>query len=79
MRDLDTARDPVTCLPPCPDIPGMDPTYDTTARPISTGIFGTGNRSFGSNETYIIYEAPGSVELKGTLEDRAPIGGTAIQ
>lgn len=53
--------------------------YDTTARPQSVGLFGTGNRSFGSNETNIIYEAEGSVELKGTPTDRRPPGGTPIQ
>jgi hypothetical protein len=61
------------------NIPGLPPMYDTTARPISTGGLGTGNRSFGSNETYAIYEATGSVELRGTPNDRVPHGGSAIQ
>src|ERR1044072_8717076 len=30
--------------------------YDTTANPKSRGAFGTGNRSFGSNETQIIFQ-----------------------
>jgi type IV pilus assembly protein PilA len=29
--------------------------FDTTAAPQSTGTFGTGNRDFYSNETYVIY------------------------
>jgi prepilin-type N-terminal cleavage/methylation domain-containing protein len=32
--------------------------FDTTARPQSSGTFGTGNRDFYSNETYVIYGAP---------------------
>ena len=61
------------------NIPGMEPKYDTTARPISTGGYGTGNRSFASNETNIIYEAPGSTELRGTAEGRTPRRGTPVQ
>ncbi len=30
--------------------------YDTTANPQIRGAFGTGNRSFGSNETQILYQ-----------------------
>ena len=30
--------------------------FDTTAAPLSTGIFGTGNRFFYSNETFVIYQ-----------------------
>ena len=52
--------------------------YDTTAQPTAVGSFGTGNRSFGSNETNIIYDADGKVELKGTATDRRPAGGTPI-
>jgi prepilin-type N-terminal cleavage/methylation domain-containing protein len=66
-----------TCDPVVVDAgPGM---YDSTAKPLSTGRFGSGNRSFGSNETNIIFEAPGSVDLKGTPTDRNPQGGTPIQ
>lgn len=52
--------------------------FDAVAIPLSIGQFGTGNRSFGCNETYVIYTAPGQVELKGTPTDREPPGGTAI-
>lgn len=48
--------------------------FDTTARPLETGTFGTGNRSFASNETFIFYKADGSVDLKGTPGNRVPAG-----
>ena len=54
------------------------PMYDTTAKPTAVGTFGTGNRSFGSNETNIIYDAEGAVDLKATATDRRPAGGTPI-
>ena len=57
---------------------GGSPMFDTMAKPVEAGTFGTGNRSFASNETLIIYEAEGSVDLKGTPTNRIPIGGTAI-
>jgi len=60
------------------NIPGMIPMFDTTARPITTGRFGTGNRSFASNETFVVYEAEGSVELRGTPDDREPPGSTPL-
>jgi len=53
--------------------------YDSTAKPQSTGRFGSGNRSFGSNETNVIFEAPGAIDLKGTPTDRNPQGGAPIQ
>jgi hypothetical protein len=58
---------------------GGAPIFDTTAVPLSTGTFGTGNRSFGSNETYVIYEADGAMRLKGTRMDRVPAGGRPLQ
>lgn len=54
------------------------PMFDTTAKPASVGTFGAGNRSFGANETNVIYEVDGSVDLKGTPTDRRPAGGTPI-
>src|SRR5262249_19714635 len=54
------------------NIIGIRPMFDTTARPLTTGRFGTGNRSFASNETYLVYVANGSVQLKGTPDDREP-------
>jgi competence protein ComGC len=61
------------------NVKGMPPMYDTTARPAKTGTFGSGNRSFGSNETNVIYEADGDVEMKGTAANRTPPNGTPIQ
>lgn len=54
------------------------PMYDSTAKPAAVGMFGTGNRSFGSNETNVTYEAEGAVDLKGTPTDRRPAGGQPI-
>jgi len=50
------------------------PMFDTTARPLETGTFGTGNRPFASNETFIFYKADGSVEIRGTPGNRIPAG-----
>lgn len=36
--------------------------FDVTASPQSEGIFGTGNRSFCSNETYVVYQQDGLVD-----------------
>jgi type IV pilus assembly protein PilA len=51
------------------------PEYDATAKPLSTGKFGTGNQSYGLNETNTLYEADGSVDIKGTPTDRRPANG----
>ena len=58
---------------------GSQAVFDTTAKPTETGTFGTGNRSFGSNETLVVYEAEGAVELKGTPTNRAPVNGTRME
>jgi type IV pilus assembly protein PilA len=55
------------------------PMYDTTAKPLSTGKFGSGNRSFGSNESNVVYEAEGAVDVKGTGTERVPQGASPIQ
>lgn len=60
-------------------VEGSKPMFDTTAIPVKSGSFGTGNRSFGSNETYLIYEAEGARELKGTPKNRAPASGIPTQ
>lgn len=52
--------------------------YDSVAKPAAVGMFGTGNRSYGSNESNIIYSAEGSVDLKASPTDRRPAGGTPI-
>lgn len=53
--------------------------FDTTARPVEAGTFGAGNRSFGSNETLVVYEAEDTVDLKGTTTNRIPLGGTPVR
>jgi type IV pilus assembly protein PilA len=40
---------------------GVPSYFDTVAVPQSVGNFGTGNRSFYSNETYVVYQQDGSV------------------
>ena len=51
---------------------GVPSYFDTTAYPQSTGNFGTGNRSFYSNETFVVYQQDGSVP--GTWGTAAPPG-----
>jgi competence protein ComGC len=52
------------------------PMFDTTAKPAHA--FGTGNRSFGSNETGVVYESAGKKDLKGTPTNRVPADGTPV-
>ena len=58
---------------------GASAMFDTTAKPVEAGTFGTGNRSFASNETFKLYEAEGAVDLKGTPTNRIPTGGTDME
>ena len=61
---------------------GTDPSYfDATASPQSTGPFGTGNRSFYTNETYVIYQDDGAVTgVWGTsLTNRVPSNGSPLE
>ncbi|HJZ69148.1 MAG TPA: DUF4190 domain-containing protein [Blastocatellia bacterium] len=62
-----------------PVVSGSQSMFDTTAIPAKVGTFGSGNRSFGSNETMIVYEAEGAVLLKATPTDRRPAGGTPVE
>lgn len=55
------------------------PMFDTTAKPKSTGTSGTGNRSFYSNETMIVYEANGGKPPRATASDRVPKNGAPIR
>jgi type IV pilus assembly protein PilA len=41
-------------------------TFDTTAVPQMTGVYGSGNRSFYSNEAYVIYQTVGSTIMTRT-------------
>ena len=52
--------------------------FDTTAKPVSVGTFGTGERSFYSNETNIIYEAEGGEPPTSDLQDRVPKNGSPV-
>lgn len=40
-------------------------TFFTNANPLSTGTFGTGNRFFYSNETYVIFQSTASIADPG--------------
>jgi len=58
--------------------PNQTAMYDAFAVPLTSGRFGTGSRSFGTNETNVIYQAEGAVELRGTRTNRRPVGGRPI-
>jgi type IV pilus assembly protein PilA len=49
--------------------PGVNSGFDANANPESSGNFGTGNRSFYVNETYVVYQVAG---------DDASYFGTAV-
>lgn len=56
--------------------------FDSTAVPKSSGNFGTGNRAFYSNESFIIYQddpPDGSAAPTGDATTRAVTGGTPIE
>jgi len=51
---------------------GTDPSYfDTQTVPQSSGTFGSGNRGFSSNETYVIYQAGNGTASKAAFPSRA--------
>jgi type II secretory pathway pseudopilin PulG len=52
--------------------------FDTTARPVEAGSFGTGNRSFYSNESNVVFESNGNVPPKATPQDRVPKNGSPV-
>jgi prepilin-type N-terminal cleavage/methylation domain-containing protein len=56
-------------------VAGGEPSYfDTNAKPQSSGTFGTGNRWFYSNETYVLYgDSTGAIAPPG-----APSGGSRV-
>lgn len=58
---------------------GMPAMFDTTAHPSSVGTFGTGNRSYYSNETMVVYDLDGIQPPTATPQDRVPKDGTPIQ
>jgi type IV pilus assembly protein PilA len=60
------------------DMEGMRAMFDTTAKPSSIGTFGTGNRSYYSNEALLntVYENDGDQPPSATPQDRLPKNGT---
>lgn len=59
---------------------GTAPSYfDTTAQPQSSGTFGTGNRSFYSNETFVIYALDGGTAPSAAFPVRVPATGAPIE
>lgn len=59
------------------DAEGLRPMFDTSAKPTSTGTFGSGNRSYYSNESLspTVYEADGQEPPTATPQDRTPKNG----
>lgn len=59
------------------DVEGLRAMFDTTAKPTSTGTFGSGNRAYYSNESLgsTVYEADGGEPPTATPQDRAPKNG----
>ena len=57
---------------------GMPSMFDTTAKPTAVGAFGTGNRSFYSNESMVIYEVEGGTPPTSTPQDRVPKDGQPL-
>ena len=60
------------------DVEGLHSMFDTTGKPTSVGTFGTGNKSYYSNEALgkIVYEADGGEPPSATPQDRIPKNGT---
>ncbi|HJQ25534.1 MAG TPA: hypothetical protein VKA60_16560, partial [Blastocatellia bacterium] len=55
--------------------------FDTNANPQSTGTFGTGNRYFYSNETFVIWQATDAAITAAAAPpgSRVPSSGIALQ
>jgi len=53
--------------------------FDSNASPQSTGTFGTGNRFFYSNETYVIYQDTAGAIAAPAFPARVPATGSALQ
>ena len=53
--------------------------FNTNASPLSTGTFGTGNRFFYTNETYVIYQDTAAAITAPTFPTRKPASGTALE
>ncbi|HEX5735782.1 MAG TPA: hypothetical protein VF131_23345 [Blastocatellia bacterium] len=61
------------------NIAGLPPMFDVTAKPSSTGKFGTGNLSYYINEANVIYEADGGEPPSATPQDRKPTTGRPVR
>lgn len=61
-----------------PVVSSIQSMFDTTAKPSVAGTFGAGNRSFGSNETLVVYAADGAAEVKASPTNRVPIDAIPI-
>lgn len=63
--------------------PGINSGFDANANPESSGNFGTGNRSFYINETYVVYQVagddPGYFGTAPPAGSRLPTTGTPIE
>ena len=59
-------------------VAGLPAMFDTTARPISVGPFGTGNWSFYSNETLALWEVEGGDPPQPSSSDRIPKPGSVL-
>jgi prepilin-type N-terminal cleavage/methylation domain-containing protein len=53
--------------------------FDTNAAPLSTGTFGTGNRFFYSNETFVIYQDTAAAIAAPAFPTRVPATGSPLQ
>jgi prepilin-type N-terminal cleavage/methylation domain-containing protein len=58
---------------------GLTSMFDASAKPGSVGTFGTGNRSYYTNENMVVYEADGGTPPTATPQDRIPKDGQPIQ
>jgi type IV pilus assembly protein PilA len=72
-----------TCVGTASTTAGAPSFFDTNANPQSTGNFGTGNRWFYSNETYVLYQSSTAAVTvpagPGTRVPTAPADVTPLQ
>ena len=52
--------------------------FDSTAAPLSSGTFGTGNRWFYSNETFVIFQSASGAITVPTFTVRIPTAPTGV-
>jgi type IV pilus assembly protein PilA len=66
-----------TCVGAPSDSVGNPSYFDTNADPQTTGAFGTGNRHFYSNESFVIYQDPNAAIVKFAFP-RVAVPSTAV-